>query len=65
MAGSSNFERRRGHEPYACAIPAARKGAAPLDVMIGIMAFLAALALGASLLADRAALGWRAAFPTA
>jgi cell division transport system permease protein len=36
------------------------KGAAPLDVMIGIMAFLAALALGASLLADRAALGWRA-----
>ncbi|MGZ5936356.1 MAG: cell division protein FtsX [Rhizomicrobium sp.] len=36
------------------------KGAAPLDVMIGIMAFLAALALGASLLADRASLGWRA-----
>jgi cell division transport system permease protein len=28
--------------------------------MIGIMAFLAALALGASLLADRASLGWRA-----
>ena len=27
------------------------KGAAPLDVVIGIMAFLAALALGASLLA--------------
>jgi cell division transport system permease protein len=36
------------------------KGAAPLDVMIGIMAFLAALALGASLLAERASLGWRA-----
>lgn len=36
------------------------KGAAPLDVVIGIMAFLAALALGASLLADRASLGWRA-----
>jgi len=35
------------------------KGAAPLDIMIGIMAFLAALALGASLLADRASLGWR------
>jgi len=34
-------------------------GAAPLDVVIGIMAFLAALALGASLIADRAALGWR------
>lgn len=36
------------------------KGAAPLDVMIAIMAFLAALALGASLLADRASVGWRA-----
>ena len=36
------------------------KGAAPLDVVIGIMAFLAALALGASLLADRASLGRRA-----
>jgi cell division transport system permease protein len=35
-------------------------GAAPLDVVIGVMAFLAALALGASLLAERAALGWRA-----
>lgn len=34
-------------------------GAAPLDVVIGIMAFLASLALGASLLADRAAEGWR------
>jgi len=36
------------------------KGAAPLDIVIGVMAFLAALALGASLLADRASLGWRA-----
>jgi cell division transport system permease protein len=35
------------------------KGAAPLDVVIGVMAFLAALALGASLIADRAAIGWR------
>ena len=34
-------------------------GAAPLDVVIGIMAFLAALALGASLIAERAAEGWR------
>ncbi len=33
--------------------------AAPLDVVIAIMAFLAALALGASLIADRAAEGWR------
>ena len=36
------------------------KGAAPLDIVIGIMAFLAALALGASLLAERASEGWRA-----
>ena len=35
-------------------------GAAPLDVVIGVMAFLAALAIGASLIADRAAEGWRA-----
>jgi cell division transport system permease protein len=35
-------------------------GAAPLDVVIGVMAFLAALALGASLIADRAAQSWRA-----
>ncbi|HKD21005.1 MAG TPA: hypothetical protein VKB71_03280, partial [Rhizomicrobium sp.] len=34
-------------------------GAAPLDVVIAIMAFLAALAIGASLIADRAAQGWR------
>jgi cell division transport system permease protein len=36
------------------------KGAAPLDVVIGVMAFLAALALGASLVAQRSAEGWRA-----
>jgi cell division transport system permease protein len=36
------------------------KGAAPLDIVIAVMAFLAALALGASLLAERASLGWRA-----
>jgi cell division transport system permease protein len=36
------------------------KGAAPLDVVIGVMAFLAALALGASLIAQRSAEGWRA-----
>lgn len=36
------------------------KGAAPLDVVIAVMAFLAALALGASLLANRAAEGWQA-----
>jgi cell division transport system permease protein len=35
-------------------------GAAPLDIVIAIMAFLATLALGASLIADRAAEGWRA-----
>jgi cell division transport system permease protein len=35
------------------------KGAAPLDVVIGVMAFLAALALGASMLADRQAESWR------
>jgi cell division transport system permease protein len=35
------------------------KGAAPLDIVIAIMAFLAALALGAALLAERAAIGWR------
>ena len=36
------------------------KGAAPLDVVIAVMAFLAALALGASLIAERTAIGWRA-----
>ncbi|HWA04119.1 MAG TPA: hypothetical protein VG819_11410 [Rhizomicrobium sp.] len=35
-------------------------GAAPLDVVIAVMAFLAALALGASMIAERTALGWRA-----
>lgn len=35
------------------------KGAAPLDVVIAVMAFLAALALGASLVADRAADSWQ------
>jgi cell division transport system permease protein len=35
------------------------KGAAPLDVVIGVMAFLATLALGASLLAQRQAESWR------
>ena len=34
-------------------------GAAPLDFVIAVMAFLAALALGASLIADRAAQGWQ------
>jgi cell division transport system permease protein len=36
------------------------KGAAPLDIVMAVMAFLAALALGASLVAERASLGWRA-----
>lgn len=36
------------------------KGAAPLDIVMGVMAFLAALAIGASLVAERASLGWRA-----
>src|ERR1700742_1541113 len=35
------------------------KGAAPLDFVIAVMAFLAVLALGASLVADRAAQGWQ------
>lgn len=34
------------------------KGAAPLDVVIGVMAFLAALALGGVLIAERAAETW-------
>ena len=33
-------------------------GAAPLDFVIAVMAFLAALALGASLIADRTTQGW-------
>lgn len=48
----------RGRGPSA--ILPRDKGAAPLDVVIAVMAFLAALALGASLIAERAALGWRA-----
>ena len=36
------------------------KGAAPLDLVIAVMAFLAAIALGASLVANRTAEGWRA-----
>ena len=36
------------------------KGAAPLDIVIAVMAFLAALALGASLVANRTAESWRA-----
>jgi cell division transport system permease protein len=36
------------------------RGAAPLDLVIGVMAFLAALALGASMVAERASEGWRA-----
>ncbi|MDE2495681.1 MAG: hypothetical protein KGL97_17415 [Alphaproteobacteria bacterium] len=36
-----------------------KSGAAPLDVVIAVMAFLAALALGASLVANRTADSWR------
>jgi cell division transport system permease protein len=36
------------------------EGAAPLDLVIAVMAFLAAVALGASLVAARTAEGWRA-----
>lgn len=36
------------------------KGAASLDFVIAVMAFLAAIALGASLVANRTAEGWRA-----
>ena len=34
-------------------------GAAPLDVVIGVMAFLAALALGGVMIADRMATSWQ------
>ena len=34
-------------------------GAAPLDVVIGVMAFLAALALGGVMIADRLAMSWQ------
>jgi cell division transport system permease protein len=43
----------------ASAILPRDKGAAPLDFVIAVMAFLAALALGASLVADRATESWR------
>src|SRR4051812_37857416 len=46
-------------EHYSHVLPR-DKGAAPLDFVIAVMAFLAALALGASLIADRAAQGWQA-----
>ena len=36
------------------------KGAAPLDLVIGVMAFLAALALGGVLIAQRTAESWQA-----
>lgn len=45
-------------ERYAHILPR-DKGAAPLDFVIAVMAFLAALALGASLVATRAAHGWQ------
>ena len=45
--------------PSALLLPR-EKGAAPLDIVIAVMAFLAALALGASLIAQRTAVGWRA-----
>src|SRR6185437_10931819 len=35
------------------------RSAASLDVVIAVMAFLAALALGAALIAERAAVSWR------
>ena len=37
-----------------------QRGSGPLDVVIAVMAFLAALALGASLIANRTADSWRA-----
>jgi cell division transport system permease protein len=36
------------------------RGTGPLDIVIAVMAFLATLALGASLIANRTAEGWRA-----
>ena len=41
------------------------EGAAPLDLVIAVMAFLAALALGASLVAARTTEGWRAGLAAA
>ncbi|HEY6578312.1 MAG TPA: hypothetical protein VIY09_03240 [Rhizomicrobium sp.] len=40
------------------------EGSSPLDVVIAVIAFLAALALGASLIAARTAEGWRAGLAT-
>lgn len=51
--------RKTGDRKRRARILPREAGAAPLDVVIGVMAFLAALALGASLVADRAAQGWR------
>jgi cell division transport system permease protein len=45
--------RKRGHR-----ILPREAGAAPLDFVIGVMAFLAALALGGVLIANRTAQGW-------
>jgi cell division transport system permease protein len=50
---------RANHGPPREAILPKDRGAAPLDFVIAVMAFLAALALGASLLATRAAEGWQ------
>ncbi|MGY9107399.1 MAG: cell division protein FtsX [Alphaproteobacteria bacterium] len=44
--------------PRPARIMPREKGAAPLDVVIGVMAFLAALALGGVLIAERAAETW-------
>lgn len=55
----SLFDTRRKPKPDVRIVPR-EAGAAPLDIVIAVMAFLAALALGASLVADRAAEGWRA-----
>lgn len=49
------------HNPkHADRILPREKGAAPLDFVIAVMAFLAAIALGASLVANRTAESWRA-----
>jgi cell division transport system permease protein len=49
----------REESPSASHIMPRDKGAAPLDFVIAVMALLAALALGASLIASRAAEGWQ------
>ena len=48
----------RGAKKHGPILPR-EKGATPLDLVIAVMAFLAAIALGASLLANRTAEGWR------